>query len=164
MTTDNYSTNPGDAESSRTELLFDQNQRLISYGAIVGSVMLALQHVAIGAHFHGWPQMVVTVLSLLGWGVFAFGMYRSVRLKQTPEGKSFAEGIAHDERLLSIRSKSFASGFFAMLAMQVVLIVLAVVFGPEYPDWLSVVVAAPATIAAGVTGSVLRFQTLSSDD
>jgi len=162
LETENTDHLTGDTDSSQTELLADKNQRLIAYGAIVGSVMLALQHAAVASHFHGWPQMLVTALSLIGWGAFGLGTIRSVRLKRTPEGRAFMEHLASDERLVSIRARSFAAGFFAMLGMQVVLLLLWVILGHLGAEWLNVAVAAPATIAAGVTGSVLRFQNLSN--
>ncbi len=49
-----------------------------------------------------------------------------------------------------------------MLALQVVMIILYVLFGHTDTGLLSVPVAASSTIAAGVTGVVLRYQILTN--
>ncbi len=155
-------TPPDNPDSNDIELLSERNQRLIAYGAVLGSVMLAIQHIMIAAHFHGWHTVTTSIVSIIGWAVFGLGLFLNVRLKRTPEGRAFTEHAAHDERIIIIRSQSFAFGFAAMMLFQVLLIVLSVVFGHLETELLSVPVVAPATIAAGVTGAVLRFQILSN--
>ena len=155
-------TSPENSDSNDVELLSERNQRLIAFGAVLGSLMLAAQHVLIAAHFHGWYSVAASTVSIIGWAVFGLGMFLNVRLKRTPAGRAFSEHASHDERIIIIRSQSFAFGFAAMMLFQVLLIVLSVVFGHLETELLSVPVVAPATIAAGVTGAALRFQILSN--
>ncbi len=149
-------------DSNDAELISERNQRLIAIGAVLGSLMLAAQHVLIASHVHGWITSAVSVTSLVGWVLFGIGMILNVRLKRTPEGRAFSEHAARDERIIAIRAKSFAFGFAAMMLFQVVLIVLSVVLGHLETELLSVPVVAPATVAVGVIGAVLRFQILSN--
>lgn len=155
-------TPPENTESNDVELLSERNQRLIAFGAILGILMLVAQHVLVALHLHGWVIIATSLVSFIGWALFLFGTYLNMRLKRTPEGKAFTEHAAHDERIIIIRSQSFAFGFTAMMLFQVLLIVLSVVFGHLDTELLSVPVIAPATIAAGITGALLRFQFLSS--
>jgi len=155
-------TPPENTESNDVELLSERNQRLIAFGAVLGILMLVAQHVLIATHFHGWVIVSASTVSFIGWALFLLGAYLNRRLKGTPEGRAFIEHAAHDERIIHIRSQSFAFGFTAMMAFQVLLIVLDLVFGHLESQLMSVPVIAPATIAAGITGAVLRFQFLSS--
>jgi len=148
---------PDDAES-RSEL----NQRLTAYGATVGAIALAMQHIFIEVHLHGWPSMTLTVTSLLGWAALGIGVARNRKLGKTPEGKAFFEQARKDERLIAMRAQAFTFGFAFMLGVQVVLLVLWTLFGHIDSGVLSIPIAASSTIAAGVTGAVLRYQTLAS--
>jgi len=140
----------------------ESNQRLIMYGAVVGSVALALQHIVVEAHFRGWPTIAVTLTSLAGWVIFGFGIFRNKRLNKTREGRDFFRQVRTDERLTSIQSQAFSFGFWSMLAVQVILLLLWVAFGHLDTGLLSIPVAASSTIAAGTTGAVIRYQILTS--
>ncbi len=144
----------------RAESRADSNQRLIMYGAVVGSVALALQHIVVEAHLHGWPIIAVTLTSLVGWAVFAIGIFRNKRLDKTPGGREFFRQVRTDERLIAIQSQAFSFGFWSMLAVQVILLLLWVFFGHLDTGLLSIPVAASSTIAAGTTGAVIRYQIL----
>lgn len=148
---------PDDAESR-----CETNQRLTAFGATVGSIALAGQHIFIEVHLQGWPVVLLTLTSLLGWIVFGVGALRNRRLGKTPDGKLFFEQARKDERLVAMRAKAFTFGFTVMLALQVVMIVLYVLFGHTDTGLLSVPVTASSTIAVGVTGVVLRYQILTN--
>lgn len=148
---------PDDAES-RSET----NQRLTAFGATVGAIALALQHIIIEVHLHGWPSIALTITSLLGWTAFGVGVLRNRKLRKTPEGKAFFEQARKDERLIAMRAQAFTFGFAFMLGVQIVLLVLWTVFGHTDAGLLSIPVAASSTVAAGVTGAVVRYQTLTS--
>ena len=148
---------PDDAES-RCEI----NQRLTWFGATVGSVALAMQHIFIEVHLHGWPSIALTVTSLLGWSAFGVGVVRNRRLAKTAEGKAFFEQARKDERLIAMRAQAFTFGFAFMLGVQVLLLILWTLFGHTDTGLLSIPVAASSTMAAGVTGAVLRYQTLTN--
>lgn len=148
---------PDDAES-RSET----NQRLTAFGATVGAIALALQHIIIEVHLHGWPSIALTITSLLGWTAFGVGVLRNRKLRKTPEGKAFFEQARKDERLIAMRAQAFTFGFALMLGVQIVLLVLWTVFGHTDAGLLSIPVAASSTVAAGVTGAVVRYQTLTN--
>jgi len=149
-------------ELNDAESRCEANQRLTAFGAAVGSIALALQHILIEVHLQGWPVVAITLTSLLGWIVFGIGVLRNRRLGKTPDGKLFFEQARKDERLVTMRARAFTFGFTVMLALQVVLIVLYVAFGHTDTGLLSVPVAASSTIATGVTGAVLRYQILTN--
>lgn len=148
---------PDDAESRN-----ETNQRLMAFGATVGAIALALQHIIIEVHLHGWPSIALTITSLLGWTAFGVGVLRNRKLRKTPEGKAFFEQARKDERLIAMRAQAFTFGFAFMLGVQIVLLVLWTVFGHTDAGLLSIPVAASSTVAAGVTGAVVRYQTLTS--
>ena len=98
-----------DAES-RCEI----NQRLTAFGATVGAIALAMQHIFIEVHLHGWPSIALTVTSLLGWIAFGVGVVRNRRLAKTPDGKTYFEQARKDERLIAMRAQAFTFGFAFM--------------------------------------------------
>ena len=140
----------------------DTNQLLTSFGAIVGSVAMAGQNIFTEMHFHGWLVFAITMTSLGGWLVFGMGALRNRRLGQTPEGKAFFEIVRSDELYGAHRSQALAVGFAAMLGVQVILLVLWAMFSQTGFGLLTISVAASSTIAAGVAGSVIRYQILTN--
>jgi hypothetical protein len=140
----------------------DAYQRLIAWGAVVGSIMLALQHILIEAHFKGGLPTAVILASTAGWMVFLYATWQTRRLLASPEGTAYAAQISGDERLLSFRTEAFTYGFAAMLIVQVLLIVLWTGFGESVDHILSIPVAATVTMAAGISAAVLRYQNRSN--
>jgi len=148
---------PNDVESR-----YEANQRLVAIGAILGSVGLAVQHIFVVADIHGWPIPTIVFTALTGWLIFGIGTVRNWMLGNTSSGRAFMEYARSDERLLVLRLKAFTTGFFAMLGMQVILLIAWMILGHSDAGILTIPVIAPATIAAGVTGTVLRYQILSN--
>ena len=137
----------------------DANQRLVSFGAVTGSLMLALQHITIEAHAPSWLNVLVTLASSAGWIVFLYAAYKNRKLFMTAEGLEYKKQIEGDERLMTIRNQAFMWGFGAMLVIQVVMILAWTFFELHF---LTIPVSTTATMAAGITSAVLRFQILSS--
>ena len=135
----------------------DANQRLSSFGAVTGAIMLALQHIAIEAHWPEWLQLSTILVSASGWLIYLWALRQNKRMFATPEGLAFKEQIEGDELLQSLSKEAFVWGFAGMLLMQVVLILTWTMFEPHF---LTIPVAATSTIAAGVSAAVLRHQTL----
>ena len=151
----NISTPPSE---SSIEDSVDSNQRMGAFGAVLGSILLALQHILIEAHVFGWLPAAVIIASVVGWMIFLFAVWRNQRLLNTQKGKAYASQIKGDERLMSIRTEAFTYGFVAMLIVQVVLIVLWTGFGATVDHILSIPVAATVTMAAGISAAVIRYQ------
>jgi len=146
-------------ESSRTSGAEDQsdlNQKYMAFGATIGSVALALQHIALEGHFPEAVAFVFSIVSVFGWIMFGVGIFRNYKLNKSAEGRAFFVRAKSDERLVSIKSRSFMFGFGTMMAVQVLLMILYVAGGPDGIHFLTIPVAATSTIAAGVTGAVLR--------
>jgi len=143
------------------EQKMDALQFQLSIGAIVGSVALAIQHMVISVHSVAWVSVLFSVLSVVGWALFGIALFRMSRLGKSAAGKAYNANAQRDERIKSIRSESFAFGFWAVLVFQGFTLVAWVFFHDMHRGLLTVPVVAPTAIAIGVTASLLRFQNLS---
>lgn len=141
------------------EARVDANQRLVSFGAVTGSFMLALQHITMEAHAPNWLHLMATLTSAGGWMVFLYAAYQNRKLFMTEEGLAYRRQIEGDERLMTIRNQAFMWGFGGMLLLQVLIILLWSFLEPHF---LSIPVATTSTMAAGIATAVLRYQTLSN--
>lgn len=142
---------------SPIESRVDANQRLVSFSAVTGSFLLALQHVVEGAHGPGWLRLSVTLGSAGAWLLFILALFQNQKLFRSPEGLAFKAQLLGDEMLQGIQKEAFTWGFAGMLVMQVVFILVYSFFEPHF---LSIPVAATSTMAAGICTAVLRYQTL----
>ena len=131
------------------------NQKLVAIGATAGSVGLALQHIVMEAHLAPALSLSMTLTAVIGWAIFAVGIVRARNLGRTEAGSEYLETLRADERLAAIRARAFIFGFGAMMGVQVVMLVLWTLTSGDL-HFLTIPVAASSTIAAGVTGAVLR--------
>lgn len=102
-----------------------------------------------------WGQVVDVIIGLvgmLGWVVFAFAGWRIVRLRKRYKDDPGALAALSDEWMRAQRAKAIAAGFYALLGLQVFLIV----FGQSL-DWptgraahVSVFVGVAAWVAASL--------------
>ena len=152
------SSEPESEMDSSLESRVDANQRLISIGAVTGSVMLALQHILIEAHVRGTVPKLVIVASAGGWLLFLYAFWQNRRLFKSEQGKVFAAQLTGDERLMSIRNEAFTFGFAAMIMIQVGLIILWSGSSDAVQHVLSIPVSTTVTMATGITAAVLRYQ------
>lgn len=147
------------ADQNGIEQRVDANQRLISFGAVTGSIMLALQHIVIEAHGPDWLALATILTSAAAWMVFLFAVRGNQKLFKTTEGMAYRRQVEGDELLQRIQKLAFSWGFGGMLMVQVILILVYSFFDPHF---LSIPVAATSTMAAGIGAAVLRYQTLVS--
>ena len=140
---------------SLIESRVDANQRLVSFSAVTGSFLLALQHIAEGAHWNPWFSIPITVAVVASWLLFLVALRQNQKLFLSEQGKAFKAQLLGDERLQGIQKEAFTWGFAGMLLMQVVFILLYSFFEPHF---LSIPVAATSTMAAGICTAVLRYQ------
>jgi hypothetical protein len=149
-------------DANDAESQYESNQRLTAFGAALGAIGMALQNLTAELLPHSWPLVSIALTVQIGWVVFAVGVLRNRKLGRTREGRAFIEQARTDERLVRLRAEAFMAGFGVMLGLQVFMILLATVGGDVLMEVLTIPVATSATIAAGVSGAVLRYQTLSS--
>lgn len=144
-----------ESSSSPIETRVDANQRLVSFSAVTGSFLLALQHVVVESHGPNWLRIPVTLGSAGAWILFLYALWQNQRLFKTPAGEAFKAQLLGDELLQGIQKEAFAWGFAGMLLMQVVFIIAFSFFEPHF---LTIPVAATSTMAAGICTAVLRYQ------
>lgn len=140
---------------SLIETRVDANQRLVSFSAVTGSFLLALQHLVESAHGPTWLRIPVTLGAVGAWLLFLYALRQNQKLFRSPEGEAFKAQLLGDELLQGIQKEAFAWGFGGMLLTQVVFILVYTLFEPHF---LSIPVAATSTMAAGICTAVLRYQ------
>jgi len=150
-----------DASAEELESTYDRGQQMVGVGAVGGSVGLALQNIASELAWSAPVIFTIMAVTTVGWLVFLRGVMMVRSIGRAPGGTDFLNTVTSDERLLTIRAKAYSGGFFAMILLQVIFTIAWVLAG-DVVSWLTIGTAASITVAAGVSASVLRFQSLSS--
>jgi len=139
------------------ESTFDAWQKFLAVGAAVGSIGLALQNILDSVGVRGPVFLVVALTGLCGWLLFAGAVLKIRSLGKTKDGRTYMEQIRGDERLDTVRARAFQAGFFAILLMQVIGIILNV----TVPGMFDIADLASTSIALGVAVSVVMFHRIS---
>ncbi|MEM7136020.1 MAG: hypothetical protein AAF500_05540 [Myxococcota bacterium] len=131
----------------------DRLQITMFAGITAGSGGLALQELCKMLGFEGVPVVVLALLSLIGWMVFAVATVRMTRI-----AKASSTGmVLEDERRDQLRAESLKFGFVGVLAVQCLALVGDQVLGGLTAPALTVSFVATLSIAVGVIAGLGRF-------
>ncbi|MEM7437208.1 MAG: hypothetical protein AAF436_18780 [Myxococcota bacterium] len=131
----------------------DRLQITMFAGITAGSGGLALQELCKMIGLEGAPVVVLALLSLIGWLVFAIATIRMTRI-----AKAGGTGIVlEDERRDQLRAESLKFGFVGVMAVQCLALMGDQVLDGLTALPLTVSFVATLSIAVGVIAGLGRF-------
>jgi hypothetical protein len=134
----------------RVEEINDRLQLHLAIGFCVGLSGQLLGEVIDLVELEGLPSRVASFLALGGWGWVVITFVRMARL--TRGQMPFLDAVERDERTAAARARAYETGFVAMLAAAVVLMVVG-----DLMETLSASFVASFLLGLGLAAALVRF-------
>lgn len=107
---------------NQLEMQYERNQMHLFIGAIVGLTGMVISDIAESLNASGAWAIPLSVITLIGWGVFIVAAFRLRGLVNNRNGEVMS-GAIDDERVQLNRKEAFSFGFSAVLGWLVVVAV-----------------------------------------